>query len=223
MYRDENAGPLRQDWPRIPLPSTRALLEASAALGRQVAALLDTEQPVAGVTQPPLRAELRPIGLLTTVDGGPVSERGLSLTAGWGRAGQSGVTMPGRGKALQRDYTAEERAALADGAAELGLDEAEALARLGATTYDVFLNDETYWRNVPERVWTYTIGGYQVMKKWLSYRERPLLGRPLKPEEAREVCDMARRIAALLLLEPALDASYAAVKAHTWPWPKTGG
>ena len=50
--------------------------------------------------------------------------------------------------------------------------------------YDVSLNDVAYWRCVPARVWTYTIGGYQVMKKWLSYRERPLLGRDLKVEEA---------------------------------------
>jgi len=30
---------------------------------------------------------------------------------------------------------------------------------------------------------------------------------------------MARRIAALCLLRPALNANYAAVKANTYPWP----
>ena len=69
-------------------------------------------------------------------------------------------------------------------------------------------------------MWRYTIGGYQVMKKWLSYRERPLLGRDLKPEEARYVTEMARRIAAILLLEPALDANYERVKADTYAWPR---
>src|SRR5215510_8903505 len=49
-YRTENAGALRQDWPRVPLPGTAELLHASAALGRQVAALLDTERPVPGIT-----------------------------------------------------------------------------------------------------------------------------------------------------------------------------
>ena len=34
------------------------------------------------------------------------------------------------------------------------------------------LNESAYWRNVPEKVWDYTIGGYQVIKKWLSYREQ---------------------------------------------------
>jgi hypothetical protein len=59
------------------------------------------------------------------------------------------------------------------------------------------------------------------MKKWLSYRERSLLGRDLKPEEVREVMRMARRIAGILLLQPALDANYLAVKGNTYEW-KTG-
>lgn len=83
-----------------------------------------------------------------------------------------------------------------------------------------------YWRNVPTGVWSYTIGGYQVMKKWLSYRERSLLGRDLSKDEAREVMNMARRIAAILLLAPALDVNYRAVTAATWAWdrrPEGGG
>ena len=67
-------------------------------------------------------------------------------------------------------------------------------------------------------VWSYTIGGYQVIKKWLSYREQELLGRSLKQEEVIEVTQMARRITAILLLEPELDANYQAVKQSTYPW-----
>jgi hypothetical protein len=62
-------------------------------------------------------------------------------------------------------------------------------------------------------------GGYRVMKKWLSYRERALLGRDLKQDEARYVTEMTPRIAAILLLEPAIDASYERVKTDTCPWP----
>jgi hypothetical protein len=51
------------------------------------------------------------------------------------------------------------------------------------------------------------------MKKWLSYRERSLLGRALTLAELTEVMHMARRIASLLLLQPALDANYQTVKA----------
>lgn len=110
-------------------------------------------------------------------------------------------------------------AALLDGAAALGLAPEPVIACLGETTYDVYLNDRAYWRNVLARVWDYTIGGYQVLKKWLSYRERDLLDRSLTPGEVREAMHIARRIAAILLLGPALDANYLAVKAHTYPWP----
>ncbi|MFH1087988.1 MAG: hypothetical protein V1737_05320, partial [Chloroflexota bacterium] len=67
--------------------------------------------------------------------------------------------------------------------------------------------------------WEYTIGGYQVIKKWLSYREADLLGRPLTPEEAREVMNMARRITAIILLQPELDGSYRKCKEAAYSWP----
>jgi Type ISP C-terminal specificity domain len=50
---------------------------------------------------------------------------------------------------------------------------------------DVFLNGTTHWRAVPEAAWEYFIGGYQVIKKWLSYREEAVLGRALTKDEAR--------------------------------------
>ena len=78
--------------------------------------------------------------------------------------------------------------------------------------YDVYLNDVAYWHNVPAPVWDYTLGGYAVLKKWLSYREKRVLGRDLTPEEARTFTGIARRIAAILLLHPDLDANYQAVK-----------
>jgi len=141
-----------------------------------------------------------------------------AVTAGWGHAGQGGVTMPGKGKAITRPWTSEELAAIGQGAEALGLSAEEALAQLGDQAVDVYLNDVAYWRGVPSGVWSYTIGGYQVMKKWLSYREKPLLGRDLKVDEVREVRDMARRIAAILLLQPELDRNYLAVKGDTYPW-----
>ena len=121
--------------------------------------------------------------------------------------------MPGKGKSVERAYTAEETEALGEGR-----------ALLGETTRDVFLNPVACWRNVPAHVWDYTLGGYQVMKKWMSYREHALLGRDLSPDEAREVTAMARRLAALRFLEPALDASYQAVKGRASPpAPNSGG
>ena len=74
---------------------------------------------------------------------------------------------------------------------------------LGHTTCGVHLNDRAYGRNVPAAVWDYKLGGYQALKKWLSYRERAILGRPLTPDEIHHFTTTARRIAAILLLAAA--------------------
>ena len=223
-YRNENGGALRQDWPRVPLPESRESLLASAELGRQVAALLDSENPVTGVTSGKVRPELVKIAVVTRLT---KDQLNLSLTAGWGHGGQGGVTMPGKGKLETRGYTAEElRRESKDesrGPAKTSVLDSrpstlDETALLGQSTHDVFLNDSACWRNVPEKVWDYTIGGYQVIKKWLSYREHDLLDRALTPDEAREVTHMARRIAALILLQPELDKNYQTVKSATFDW-----
>ena len=203
-YLTENADGIRQDWPRIPLPASKNALLASVVLGRRVAALLDMDTPVGGVTKGRLDLHLKGLGVMSRVGGGALNPQTgeLGLTAGWGHGGQGGVCMPGKGRCEARLQT----------------DEALCKA-FGDETLDVYLNDFAYWTNVPKPVWEYVIGGYQVIKKWLSYREKCLLGRGLKIEEAESVTEMIRRIAAILLLHPALDANYEAVKADTYPWP----
>ena len=49
------------------------------------------------------------------------------------------------------------------------------------TTFDLYLNARTFRCNVPTPVWQYKLGGYQVLKKWLSCRERGSLGCALAP------------------------------------------
>jgi len=220
-YLSENADGIGLNWPRVPLPARRETLLASAELGRRVAALLDGDVAVAGVTAGTLRRDLQLLGRVSTPNDSQLnpSAGDLAVTVGWGHAGRGGVTMPGKGKLVDRPFTEAELAAFREGLADLGLTYDQLTACLGGACYDVYLNDRAYWRCVPSRVWKYTIGGYQVMKKWLSYRERTLLGHDLKPDEARYVTEMTRRIAALLLLEPALDENYERVKAGTYPWP----
>ncbi|MCL6750459.1 N-6 DNA methylase [Nostoc sp. CCCryo 231-06] len=209
-YQIENDGALQQDWARIPLPENRETLIASAELGRRVAALLDPESSVTGVTSGKILPELQVIAIISRItEGNWNSDNDFALTAGWGHAGQNNVTMPGRGRLTEREYSPEEQNAMG-----------EAIHQLGKNTCDIYLNDIACWKNIPARVWDYTIGGYQVIKKWLSYREKPLLGRPLKVEEVREVTNIARRITAILLLEIALDTNYEKVKQSTYTWPK---
>ena len=170
-YREANAGALRMEWPRIPLPDTADALAESAARGRETAALLDPETPVPGVTQPPLRPGLAAIAVPTTTADRNMTGGDFALTAGWGHVGAGGAVMPGQGRVTER-----------------------------GGVFDIHLNDAAFWRGVPAAVWRYKLGGYQVLKKWLSYRERPILGRDLTPEEVRHFTDTARRIAALLVI-----------------------
>jgi hypothetical protein len=206
-YQSENLGALKQDWPRIPLPNDPKQLQQSAQLGQQLAALLDPETPVPGVTQTPSEF-LKIIAVPTTPHGGNLKPEDFALTANWGYGGNGKPTMPGKGKAIQRPYTPHERDTLG----------AERIARLGEHTYDIYLSDRAYWCNIPDRVWHYTLGGYQVIKKWLSYRAEKVLKRPLKPDELIHVVETARRLAAILILEPDLDANYHAIKANLYQW-----
>ena len=153
-----------------------------------------------GVTAGKATPAVKVIGAPTRVGSGQLADADFEVTARWGIAGKGGVTMPSTGRVVIRAFTADEAAAL------------------GPDTLDVYLNDVAYWRNVPRRVWDYHLGGYQVLKKWLSYRTRPLLGRALTIDEVTHVRDTARRIASLLLLGPTLDANYAAVTSDSFPW-----
>ncbi len=196
-YRDANAGALRMEWPRIPLPGwpdgdapgAAVELAASAARGRELARLLDPETPATGVTTGVLRPEIASIGVPSTIDGRNMSGDDFLVTAGWGHFGTGDAVMPGLGRAVERSRTSAETEALGGAA-----------AILGESTFDVYLNDRAYWRNVPAAVWNYKLGGYQVLKKWLSYRESKVLGRPLKPEEVQHFADTARRIGGILML-----------------------
>jgi hypothetical protein len=217
-YLNENADGIRKDWPRIPLPDNKELLEASAEVGEKIADLLDTEKPVSGVTVSPLRPEIQCLAAITRGGGGQLQPKDLAVTVGWGHTGQNGVVMPGKGKAVERDYTAEEKQSLVSGVEQLGIAPEKAYELLGERTFDIYVNEIAYWKNIPTKVWEYAIGGYQGIKKWLSYRERDLLDRPLTPDEAREVMNMTRRIAAIILLQPTMDENYQQCKDSSYPW-----
>ena len=195
----------------VPLPNSAGLLKDSASLGWQIAELLDTEKMVSGVTSGILRPELKTVGTLAkrTADGefaahaqiDPAED--LRVTAGWSQMQAGGVVMPGQGRISE---VVHEKPAP------------------WTATVDVFLNDGVAWRGVPREAWEYNIGGYQVLKKWLSYREygtgdKPVLGRALTTEEARAFTDIARRLAALVLLHPQLDRNYHGASGMAHPVP----
>ena len=86
----------------------------------------------------------------------------------------------------------------------------------GPSTY---LNNMAHWRNIPINVWEYTIGGYQVVKKWLSYREDKILWPGLETGRSPRSDEHCPRIAAIILLQPKLDENYNQVKTAAFDWP----
>ena len=135
-YREANADALRAEGPRIPLPGwpdgeavgAAAVLAESAARGRELAALLDPDMPVPGVTVGALRPAIAAIAVPTTTDGRNMIGEDFAVTAGWGHYGAGDVVMPGQGRMVERAYTPDERLAMGD-----------ALPALGETTVDIYL------------------------------------------------------------------------------------
>jgi Type ISP C-terminal specificity domain len=108
--------------------------------------------------------------------------------------------------------------ALSKGANEIGMS-VERMIELLGSPLDIYLNETTHWKCVPSAVWEYVIGGYQIIKKWLSYRDVSVMDRPLSKEEAREVTSMVRRIAAIILMTDTLNSNYIASRDNNYTWP----
>ncbi len=186
-YQTDNRNGLRSDFPRVPLPDKPALLRTSVSLGERLADLLDPDIDVDGVTAGTVSASLRAVASLRRADGKKLtgSEDELRVTARWGTIQRKDVVMPGPGRTT----------------------EAEPSPTWG-TCINIWLNDAVCWSEVPKRVWEFTIGGYQVLKKWLSYRDASVLERAMGIEEAVMFTALCRRLAAVIELWPKLDASY---------------
>ena len=196
-YRKTNTGGLKMGWPRIPLTgwpggkvkNAAETIALSAQRGRKLAELLDPDAPVAGVTEGALSPQSLVIAVPRTTDRSSMTGDDFTMTAGWGRLRQGNVVMPGQGRVVERYYTPDEQAALD-----------KSVSSLGETTFDVYINARAFWSNVPAAVWNYRLDGYQVLKKWLSYRERGVLDRPMTVEEVKHFAHTARRIGAILKL-----------------------
>jgi hypothetical protein len=172
-------------------------LSESARLGRAVAELLLPDRRVRGVTCGTIRPELRGLGVPSKVGGGNIEPGAdLKVEATWGFFGAKNAVMCGKGKTAPS--TADPTGGL-----------------------DVYINDRVYWQNIPLDVWAMTIGGYPVVKKWLSYREFRVLGRPLLQEEMTYITEVVRRLKALLLMGESLDANYRAAASSTMEFGKS--
>ncbi len=112
-YRRANSGALAMGWPRIPLPGwpdgdadgASDYLSKSAAWGRELSRLLNSDSPMPGVTQGALYPELATIAVPSTSDGRNISGDGFAVTIGWGHYGAGDAVMPGVGRVVERAYS----------------------------------------------------------------------------------------------------------------------
>ena len=89
-------------WPDGKAEGAAQDLAKSAARGRELAKLFDTDSPVPGVTEGTLRPEIAAIAVPATVDNRNMTGDDFELTANWGHYGSGEAVMPGQGRVEQR-------------------------------------------------------------------------------------------------------------------------
>ncbi len=203
-YLADNAAGIRHGWPRIPLPGDAAALRASAALGARLAALLDPDTPVPGVTE----GEPEP--------GAPRHRRAHDRAGpGAGLAAHrrlGGAHARGRHYAGPRPCRAARLRALREGHRGPGRPARRADTRRVDERRELLAQHARAGLGVPRR----RLPGAQEVAE---------LSRPLHPGpgadtgEVEHIQATARRIAAILLLGPALDAAHRACAAAHVPLP----
>jgi len=85
--------------------------------------------------------------------------------------------------------------------------------RYDADAQRVYINATQYFAPVPETVWSYQIGGYQVCDKWLKDR----LERRLKLDDIRCYCRILTALAQTIELQGKIDILYPSVGEQTVP------
>ncbi|MCS6920843.1 MAG: hypothetical protein NZM07_02805 [Elioraea sp.] len=141
-WLSQNEASIRSDWPRVPFPDDAALLRRSADLGRRVAALLDPDTPVPGVTVGEIAPALACIAVPARRGGGPMTEENRRVAAGSGRRSKKDAVVPERGRREIRDDAAAQFADLSPDPAHR-----PALRALGQAVFDELERHSEFRRN----------------------------------------------------------------------------
>ncbi len=174
------------------------LFNRLVTIGEQITRLLDAGRDAGDVVRAVIGTErARALGPLKRTDGKQVRPDDLKITVTYWSGG--------KGRWKPRAFAASE------------LPAAEFADAWGERTGDLFVNNDAYFANVPELVWNYQLGGYPVLKKWLSYRQADRRdGKPLTDDERRWFRQVIQRIAALLAVVPCLNALYQEAAANAF-------
>jgi hypothetical protein len=185
QYEGDNKDSLAQDWAHVPIPRGLPLLQEAEEAGYKVGRLLDPAENVMGLISELLGDSARRLAVPTREGGGTIAEDDLRLMR----------SFYGSARGDWRQRAPEETEAWR--------------ACWGESTGDLYVNDSVFFKNVPQSVWRYELGGYPVLKKWLGYRHSSRrAGNPLTLLEADHFRSMVQRIATLIVLMPDLDSLY---------------
>jgi hypothetical protein len=88
--------------------------------------------------------------------------------------------------------------------------------RFEAEDRRVYVNAGQFFAPVPEPVWSYRVGGYQVCEKWLKDRRERRLGL----DEIRTYCRIVTALGLTIAIQGQIDALYAAVEASVVSLPE---
>jgi predicted helicase len=80
--------------------------------------------------------------------------------------------------------------------------------RYEAAQRRLYINPTQFFAPVPESVWSYRVGGYQVCEKWLKDRQE----RRLALEDIRDYCRMVTAVGLTLNIQKEIDALYPEVE-----------
>ena len=75
----------------------------------------------------------------------------------------------------------------------------------------VYINSTQYFAPVPEAVWTYKVGGYQVCEKWLKDRQE----RRLEVDDIRTYCRIVTALKLTLDIQQEINALYPQAESKT--------
>jgi predicted helicase len=88
--------------------------------------------------------------------------------------------------------------------------------RYDADKKRVYINAAQYFAPVPEAIWNYQIGGYQVCEKWLKDRRE----RRLELDDIRAYCRIVTALGKTIELQDEIDAIYPAAEKQTVVMPR---
>ena len=83
--------------------------------------------------------------------------------------------------------------------------------RYDKKTDRVYINKNQYFENVPENIWQYHVGGYQVCNKWLKDRK----DRFLSLSDVKHYCKIVIAIAKTIEIQKAIEGIFSGIEKNT--------